>query len=270
MYRDLRALLDAWPGGRERVIIGEMHLYDLEEWALFFGEGDEMQLPFNFGLLKVSWDARSVAEHVEAVEEVTARPGRWPSYVLGNHDERRVASRLGEEQAAVAMTLLVTLRGTPTLYYGDELGHPDVPIPPGREQDPWGLRVPGLALSRDPARTPMPWSSGDNAGFTDAAVTPWLPVIADTATYSVAAQEHEPASLLQLTRCLIAARREHPALSVGAQRTRHVDDTTFVYERTHGGERVVVALSFSASVQQVDLGSGRAEVLVSLGPRSER
>src|SRR4029077_16549245 len=122
----------SWPGAGHPVAIGEMHIYDLEKWAEFFGAGDEMQLPFNFGLLKTVWDARSVAAHVEEVEAVTAVPGRWPTYVLGNHDEHRVPARLGPAQARVAMVLLLTLRGTPTLYYADELGHPDVTIPPER------------------------------------------------------------------------------------------------------------------------------------------
>ena len=150
----------------QRVIIGEIHLYDLEHWVTYFGPGDEMHLPFNFGLLKTPWTARGVATHVEEVEAVTnAADGRWPSYVMGNHDEHRIASRIGHDQARVAMMLLLTLRGTPTLYYGDELGHPDVDVPLELEQDPWGLRVPGLALSRDPARTPMPWeASNANAG----------------------------------------------------------------------------------------------------------
>ena len=105
--------------------------------------------------------------------------------------------------------LLLTLRGTPTIYYGDELGHPDVPVPPEREQDPWGLRVPGLGLSRDPARTPMPWTDEPGAGFTVAGVEPWLPIVQGTSTISVAAQQGVSASMLGTTRRFLAARPLH-------------------------------------------------------------
>jgi alpha-glucosidase len=264
VYRELRELLDTWHDGVDRVIIGEMHLYDLEHWAAYFGAGDEMHLPFNFGLLKTPWTAPDVAAHVEAVEAVTAaEPGRWPSYVVGNHDEHRVASRIGEAQARVAMTLLLTLRGTPTVYYGDELGHPDVDVPPEREQDPWGLRVPGLGLSRDPARTPMPWEDSPNAGFTEPEAVAWLPIVDDTARYSVAAQAASPSSMLRMTQQLLACRRDHPALSSGRYESLHVDDAVYAFERMEGDDCVVVVLNLTATSRRVDLGGGSAEILVS-------
>jgi alpha-glucosidase len=269
VYREFRSLLDSWPDGVQRVIIGEIHLYDLEHWVTYFGPGDEMHLPFNFGLLKTPWTARGVATHVEEVEAVTnAGDGRWPSYVMGNHDEHRIASRIGHGQARVAMMLLLTLRGTPTLYYGDELGHPDVDVPLELEQDPWGLRVPGLALSRDPARTPMPWEDAPNAGFTAPDVTPWLPIVDDTASYSVAAQAASPTSILRLTQHLLAARRDHVALTAGTYRTVHVDDAVYAYERVAGDERIAVVLNLTSAPQHVDaLGhdGGRLEVIVSTG-----
>src|SRR5258708_27820199 len=92
--------------------------------------------------------------------------GDWSNWVLVNHDQQRIASRLGRAQAQVAMVLLMTLRGTPTLYYGDELGLKNVPIPPERVRDPFGLNMPGTGQGRDPERTPMPWDSSANAGFT--------------------------------------------------------------------------------------------------------
>jgi len=264
VYREFRALLDQWPDGQDRVIIGEMHLYNLERWAAYFGSGDEMHLPFNFGLLKVQWQPQAVAAHVEGVERTTAAgPGRWPTYVLGNHDEHRVASRVGAAQAPVAMMLLLTLRGTPCLYYGDELGHPDVDIPPELEQDPWGLRVPGFGLSRDPARTPMPWDRGPHGGFTDAAATPWLPMVDDPGTISVQAQEPDPGSMLTLTRQLLVLRRAHPALHSGSYRTLHADDAVLAYERAAGAERVVVVLNLSGVSRRIDLGAGGAAVLLS-------
>jgi ADP-ribose pyrophosphatase YjhB (NUDIX family) len=133
--------------------------------------------------------------------------------VLGNHDRPRVATKRGQAQARVAAMLLLTLRGTPTLYYGDELGLTDVAIPPAEVQDPRELREPGLALGRDPVRTPMPWDASANAGFTTA--KPWLPLNADWPTRNVARMTTEPHSILRLYRRLLATRRAHPALSIG-------------------------------------------------------
>ena len=141
-------------------------------------------------------------------------PGAWPNWVLGNHDRSRVASRLGPAQARVAAMLLLTLRGTPTLYQGEELGLTDVPIPPALVRDPWEKRVPGLGLGRDPVRTPMPWDGAPHAGFTTG--TPWLPLGDDHAALNAAAQAHDPASMLSLYRALLALRRREAALSLGA------------------------------------------------------
>jgi glycosidase len=266
IYRELRSLVDGWPDGRRAVLIGEVHVDNLDEWAKFFGAGDEMQLPFNFGLLRVEWDARAIAAHVQAVESVTAGVAGWPTYVLGNHDERRVASRLGVSRARAAMMLLLTLRGTPTMYFGDELGHPDVPIPPDRERDPWGLREPGLGLSRDPSRSPMPWTDEPGAGFAPVGVEPWLPIVDDTAHVSVASQEGRADSMLELTRQLLAVRRDHPALEIGRQRIVLVTDHVFATERSAATDRVLIAINMSGTVQNVSIGEGGAAVLVSTHP----
>jgi alpha-glucosidase len=156
-------------------------------------------MPANFHLLTTPWSAADVAALVETYEAALPE-GAWPNWVLGNHDRPRLATRVGAAQAGVAAVLLLTLRGTPTLYYGDEIGMPDVPIPPDRVQDPWERRVPGLG--RDPARTPMQWDA--RGGFS--AAEPWLPY--GDETISVADQEDDPASLLSLYRRLLRARRE--------------------------------------------------------------
>ncbi len=145
--------------------------------------------------------------------EAVLPPGGWPSWVLGNHDQMRIASRVGPAQARVAMVLLLTLRGTPTLYYGDELGLENVPIPPERERDPFGLRQPGTGQGRDPVRTPMPWDTSANCGFTTG--EPWLPLGADHAARSVEVQKQAPGSMLALTRALLELRRREPALALG-------------------------------------------------------
>jgi alpha-glucosidase len=168
--------------------------------------------------------------------------------VLGNHDRHRLASRIGTAQARVAAMLLLTLRGTPTLFYGDELGMPDVAIPPELVQDPWERNVPGLGLGRDPERTPMLWNnSRPNAGFTTG--MPWLPVAPDYQTTSVQAQRDDPTSLLTLYHRLCTLRRVTPALAVGAYTAVETPGEILAYIRSLAERRFLVLLNFAAQSQ---------------------
>ena len=150
-----------------RVLIGEIYL-PLHRLVAYYGNDlTGAQMPFNFALLSTLWSARSIERIIEDYEKALPQ-GAWPNWVLGNHDRPRVASRVGPEQARVAAMLLLTLRGTPTLYYGDEIGMRQVPIAPGEVRDPFERNVPGLGVGRDGCRTPMQWSSEPNAGFSTA------------------------------------------------------------------------------------------------------
>jgi len=215
-------------------------------------ERAEVHLPFNFQLVDASWEARSLATLI-ANYEAALPPGGWPNWVLGNHDRPRVAAKRGQAQARVAAMLLLTLRGTPTLYYGDELGLSDVAIPPAQVQDPRGLREPGLSLGRDPVRTPMPWDGSENAGFTTATARPWLPLNADWPTRNVARMAEEPHSILTLYRQLLAARRAHLALSIGDFALLDVEGDVLAYERRHGAERLIVALNLGGRSHRLEL-----------------
>ena len=174
--------------------------------------------------------------------------------MLGNHDRSRVASRIGAAQARVAAMLLLTLRGTPTLYQGDEIGMTDVPIPPELVQDPWEKNVPGLGLGRDPERTPMQWDGGPNAGFTRRS-TPWLPLGASNAAVNVAAQRADTRSMLTLYRRLMALRRSEPALMAGSYVPVMATDAVLAYERRHAGSRLLIALNFTGEPQPFDIGT---------------
>ncbi len=245
---DLRAVADGYTG--DRVLIGEIY-QPLDQLVTWYGTADRPEvLPFNFALINAAWDAPTLHALI-AEYEAALPPGAWPSWVLGNHDRPRIAARVGEAQARVAAVLLLTLRGTPTLYYGDEIGLADVPIPPDRAQDPAELRQPGLGVGRDPVRTPMPWDATPNAGFTTG--EPWLPLNADRPTRNVEAQAADPRSLLNLHRALLRLRRAHPALSLGELELLPAQDGVLAYARRHGGDRAVVGLNLTGEPQTLDL-----------------
>jgi len=264
---EIRRLLDEYG---ERCAIGEVWYEDLARWIRFYGVDGAgstgsprggLHLPFNFGLLRRPWEARSVRALVDRLE--AALPANaWPNYVLGNHDVPRLASRVGAEQARVAVMLLLTLRGAPFLYYGDELGLENGVIPPAKLQDPPGIRF-GPERSRDVCRTPMQWDASPNAGFSE--VEPWLPVSGDFASRNVAVQSDDPTSMLSLYRRLIWYRRGSPALQGGSYRPLDVGcGDCFVYLREAGHERRLVALNFAGNRCQVCIpGEEAGEIAIS-------
>jgi alpha-glucosidase len=233
----MRALADSYG---EIVLVGEIYL-PVERLMAYYGEGGAgVHLPFNFQLIDAPWNARALHAMI-AEYEAALPPGGWPNWVLGNHDRPRIATRVGAAQAHVAAMLLLTLRGTPTLYYGDELGLADVAIPPDRVRDPRELREPGLGFGRDPVRTPMPWDATPQAGFSSA--EPWLPLNPDWPTRNVATQAGAPGSLLALYRALLALRRAHPALATGAMRMIEAAGDVLAYERIEGEDRIMIVLN---------------------------
>jgi alpha-glucosidase len=213
-----------------RVLIGEIYL-PLPELVTYYGRPEKRgpaetpapetpelngaNLPFNFHLILTEWKASAIAEIVRRYEQLLP-PGGWPNYVLGNHDQRRPASRIGAKQARAAAMLLLTLRGTPTLYYGDELGMEDVAISAAQVKDPAEKNEPGKGRGRDPERAPMMWVNAPNAGFTAPDATPWLPIESDWPTKNAAAQRRDSKSMLTLYRKLLALRRQHDTLHAGA------------------------------------------------------
>jgi alpha-glucosidase len=276
IFRDLRSLLESYSHAVPRVALGELAISSWQEWASYYGTDlDELHLPFNFGLLGIRWNAWAIQQVVDACEAVVP-VGAWPNYVLGNHDERRIASRIGKVQARVGMLLLLTLRGTPTLYYGDELGMRDGEIPRDRRQDPWERTLPGLNLGRDPARTPMQWNASPNAGFCPAEIKPWLPIAPDFEQANVEVQRRSPTSLLSLTRALLTLRRAKPALTKGSYRVvESGSQSCFAYLREEGKQRLLIALNFSAEPERVALsGQRNGHLLIKTSglflPRRER
>ena len=240
IVRMVRRVLDDYD---ERVMIGEIYL-PLDRLVAYYGiDGAGAHLPFNFHLVTAPWHARGIASYVDAYEAALP-PGGWPNWVLGNHDRSRIATRVGPAQARVAAILLLTLRGTPTIYYGDEIGMHDVPIPPELAQDPVAYSEPGHG--RDPERTPMQWDATTTAGFTTG--TPWLPIAEDHATINVAAQRDDASSLLTLHRDLIALRRREPALSVGSYYPITAEGDLLAYIRRAGptNRRFLIVLNLGS------------------------
>ena len=263
LFRQFRCLVDEYPG--ERALLGEIHLgHDLVQWATYFGDGDELHLPLNFGLLAAPWTAEGLRAHVTSVE-ASLPNGAWPSYVLGGHDERRLVDRLGPTGARLAAVLLLTLRGTPTLYAGDEIGTPQVEVPPDRLRDPAGTRTGVPGLGRDGGRTPMAWDASPGGGFSAAAPDDhWLPLHPTHPSVNVESQSGDPGSLLELYRGLLAVRRTTPGLSCGAYvPLMGCPEGVLGYERAFHESRALVYLNLDDSPARPQLPSGVWYVAVS-------
>ena len=221
-------------------------------WVRYYGEnGDELQLPFNFRLMQQPWERKAMRASVDEMEAALPASA-WPNYVLGNHDQPRLASRFGGlAQARLAGMMLLTLRGTPTVYYGDEIGLENGVIPLEKISDPQGINL-GAERSRDVCRTPMQWDAsaerrvlhrGTLAAGHD-----------DYKTRNVAVQSDDQSSMLSFYRKLFWQRRASAALFGGDYRPLDVDGDCFVYVRTFGREKKLVALNFSAQPMTVNTG----------------
>jgi len=264
LVRGMRNVLDEYD---DRMMVGEIYLPN-EELVKYYGppEARECHLPFNFQLISAKWNAASVRKAVDDYESALPATA-WPNWVLGNHDQHRLATRVGAEQARVAAMLLLTLRGTPTCYYGDELGMENVPIPPEMVQDPPAVNQPEIAhiYGRDPERTPMQWADSPQAGFAMPEAAPWLPLAENYREVNVARQLENPTSMLNFYRRLLQLRRNSSALQVGAYRSLETNSPdVFAYERQSSDHRLLVVLNFSAQVQTLSLPeAGGGEIILS-------
>ena len=248
---EMRALADRYG---ERLLVGEIYL-PVERLVQYYGvEAPGVHLPFNFQLIDLQWNATAIGEAIRDYERQLPADG-WPNWVLGNHDRPRIAAKVGEAQARNAAMLLLTLRGTPTIYYGDEIGLADVPIPADLVKDPRELREPGIGLGRDPVRTPMAWDSSPHAGFSSAA--PWLPLHVDWPVRNVESESAKPASMLSLYRALLQLRRAEPALSIGSIELLDAGPDVLAYQRRHGDSRLLIALNFSEEQRPMPLPAGK-------------
>src|SRR5688572_27618859 len=269
LIRQMRTVLDSYD---DRMMVGETYLPN-DMLMTYYGSADmlECHLPFNFQLITAPWKSAGVRKLVDDYEAVLP-PDAWPNWVLGNHDQHRVATRVGPDQARVANMLLLALRGTPTCYYGDELGMENVPIPPEKIQDPPAVNQPEIAhlVGRDPERTPMQWDDSSNAGFAAPDIEDlWLPLAPNYKEVNVATQLNDPRSFLNYFRKLLAYRKSTPALLWGSYSSidpgsREAQQNCFAFERQADDQRVLIALNFSSQEQTLSLpGLGKGNITLS-------
>ena len=251
LLRGLRSLLDGYPG--DRMMVGEVYLLDTAKVAEYYGVGDELHLSFNFPPLYTRWRAASWRRRIDEVAKHLDPAGGWPTWVLSNHDNARHRTRYGTEaRARAAALLLLTLRGTPFLYAGEELGLQDAIIPPERAVDPGG---------RDGCRAPIPWTAEPSHGW---GPDPWLPFPPDAGICNAAVQRNDVASVLHLYRRLLAARHASPALQLGSSEVIPSAEGTLAWHRVHGGDERIVVVSFNDDVTELGLG-GSWQVEVASG-----
>ena len=259
VIRHLRRVAAEFPG---RVLVGEAYV-PVEELAIYLGGGadDEFNLAFDFELLLSPWRHLDLMLAIERGEALHP-PGVWPTYAIANHDQSRPATRWGERRARAAAFMLLAVRGVAVLFAGEEIGMVDA--------DPKTLPHPPFdRAGRDGCRTPMQWDPSANGGFTAGA--PWLPIV-DAATRNVEAQLGDPASILNLYRRLIEARRASPALGRGEQRSMfEVAADVLAWRREGDGERVLVLLNLVDEARDCDLRQSAAtagDVIVATSGRS--
>jgi alpha-glucosidase len=258
ILRQLRRLIDSYPG--DRVIVGEVFLLSTAAVARYYGSGDELHLAFNFPPLFAPWEADAWRHRIDRVVEELDPRGAWPTWVLSNHDNPRHRTRYGgsEDRARAAAVLLLTMRGTPFIYAGEELGLENAEIPADRRLDPGG---------RDGSRAPLPWDGSSDHGWPPGdqrpGAGPWLPWPPEAEVRNVAAMHDDPKSILNLYRRLLAARRGSRALSVGSWSPLPTPPDVLAYQRAADNDRRLVIVNFGDSEAAIPVPDGAWRVEVS-------
>jgi alpha-glucosidase len=256
VLRRWRRIADAYDP--PRILLGETPVEDFAELGRYYGTAlDELQLAFNFPFINAPFDGDAMPAIV-ARTEAALPDGAWPAWTGSNHDMSRLATRwAGDDPARIraALLMLLTLRGTPVLYQGDEIGLGDTTVEPPDLRDPLGVRYWPAYAGRDAMRTPMHWRDRPGGGFTEPASRPWLP-LGDTAC-NVEDQRADPASVLHLTRDLLALRRRTPDLHSGAYVSQPGPDGLWAWRR---GEGHLVVVSFAEHDAALDGLAGRIAI----------
>jgi len=253
LLQELRSLLDSYP---ERYSVGETYVTSTEN-AIDYVGADRLHAAFSFDFfhsdISFPWNPRWLLERIVKRDGLFDSAGVQSTTVLGNHDKPRTASRYSktedDHQAIIAMTLLLTLRGTPFMYYGEEIGMRDISLSRSEIMDPPGKKYWPIYKGRDGCRSPMQWSNARYAGFST--FQPWLKVHPNYVLRNVSAQQEDPNSLLNFTQRLIALRRRHAALRDGSfNKILQQDKNILAYERTQVDECVQIYINFSGDSRQ--------------------
>ncbi len=249
LIRGFREILDSYEG--DRMMVGEVYILSTAIVATFYGNGDLLHLAFNFPPLYTQWGAARWRARIDRVVAELDPRDAWPTWVLSNHDNPRHHTRYGSEaRARAAAVLLLTLRGTPFLYQGEELGLEDAVVPPALVVDPGG---------RDGCRAPLPWVAAPPHGWDGD--TPWLPWSPDSDRRSVEAERADEQSMLWLYRRILVARRGSAALRTGAWRPLPTPDGVLGYERAAAADHRVVLVNFTGD-EQCDVSAGLSACIV--------
>ncbi|MGD0751752.1 MAG: alpha-glucosidase [Anaerolineales bacterium] len=265
LLNELRALLDSYP---ERYSVGETYLVTPQKTVSYCGP-DKLHAAFSFDFtsneLSFPWNPDWIMGQIARREQIFNAAGIWPATVMSNHDLPRAASRYtkgeGDAQARIAMALLLTLRGTPFMYYGEEIGMRNIALRRSEILDPPGQKYWPIYKGRDGCRSPMQWDNGKNAGFS--AAKPWLPVHPDYLQRNVAAQAADPGSLFHFTKKLLGLRKAYPALQRGDYISLETPPGTLAYLRTTTEQSALVAINFKGRLANFVLPQGQWHMLFS-------
>lgn len=254
--RELRQVLDEY----QAVSLGEVGDEEaLSLMAAYTGGGDKLHMAYSFNLLTPVFSAQHIRAEVEELEQHLASTGGWACWSLSNHDVARVLSRWGNGHnesalAKVLLAMVASLRGSACIYQGEELGLTEAEIPFELLRDPYGINFWPEFKGRDGCRTPMPWTTGEHAGFSPA--QPWLPVPPEHLPLSVAAQQPDAASVLNFFRNFTQWRRSQPALSRGDIHFLDAPEPVLMFSRTVQGQTVLAAFNLGPAPVTVDVPAG--------------
>ncbi|PIR96922.1 MAG: alpha-amylase [Candidatus Doudnabacteria bacterium CG10_big_fil_rev_8_21_14_0_10_41_10] len=260
---NIKAFCNLLGAHHNKFLVSEAYLDLPEMQKMYQACENNLHAPFNFNLITTPWMATEYKKFIDEFEK-SLSPSQWPNYVMGNHDRPRIAHRLGRQRARIVAMLLMTLRGMPLIYYGDELGMEGIDISMDDCLDPFARNVPGLGLGRDPERSPMQWDDTKNAGFTTG--KPWLPVEKEFKKTNVKVESSDKKSLLNLYKTLIHFRKSSPALLAG----KYVpldsgNNQVYVFKRESREEKMLVVLNFSDKLQLVSFKIPIAKFVLNTG-----
>lgn len=245
----------------DRFMVVEIYTFLHEIVNLYKIVGYKSFAPFNFSFISLPWNAQ---EHKKFIDEFDKLVGHdyFPTYVLGNHDKPRIATKLGEDAARTATLLQLTLRGIPFIYYGEELGMKNVKVPEEKAKDPMATNMKGLDFGRDPERTPMQWDASSFGGFSN--TEPWLPLEKEFKERNVASEEEDKKSFLNLYKSVINLRKTRKSLAEGKFVPLDFNNPNVLgFFRQEANEKTLVLANFSEEKQTVELPKGNWQTILS-------